>query len=129
MSVQGEESLARVNLEVKENFTEHELLQKFKQKVTKDPGSMPSLTKHTLILLKKKYCVKDGFERTNEHDNLYLQMIHSSILEEQKINLKLQDFDSLTHQKFYNAVQTVCKISGKPVYIVIMQSFENRIMH
>ena len=115
-SVQDEETLARVNLDLKENFTEHELLQKFKQKVTKDPGSMPSLTKHTLILLKKKYCVKDGFERTSEHDNLYQEMLHSSILEEHnKITFKLQNFDSLTHQKFYNEVQTVCKISGSKV--------------
>ena len=108
---------ARKSFELTDSFTENQLITQFKLKAMKSPESLPILSKHVLILLKKRCTNFQTTDLSTDHENLYQNLIHYSVFEEQqnKVKLQLRDFNSLTHQKLYNAIQKIFKLKGSRV--------------
>ena len=82
--------------------------------VMKSPQSISPLSQHLWILLKQKCVNHPVLDLSSDYNKLYQSLIRNSLLnkEQNEIKLQLQDFDSLTHQKFYNAIQKILKLKG-----------------
>ena len=95
-------------------FTQDELIQQFKKKVIGSPQSISLISKHALVLLKQKYEHQSSLELSSNSDKLYQILVNSCVLnsDQKQIELQLRGFNSLTHQKFYNAIQKVLKLKG-----------------
>jgi hypothetical protein len=95
-------------------FSEYELLQKYKKMVQDSPPNISELSKSMMILLKNKSQSLSDLDLSSSHEKLFKRMILDATFseEENQVNLKLCEFDSLTHHKFYNAIQRVFKIKG-----------------
>ena len=82
--------------------------------VQDSPQNISELSKSMMILLKSKSQSLSDLDLSSRHEKLFKRMILDATFskEENQVNLKLCEFDSLTHHKFYNAIQKVFKIKG-----------------
>ena len=82
--------------------------------VQDSPPNISELSKSMMILLKNKSQSLSDLDLSSSHEKLFKRMILDATFseEENQVNLKLCEFDSLTHHKFYNAIQRVFKIKG-----------------
>ena len=95
-------------------FSEYELLQKYKKMVQQHPQNLEKLSKSMFVLLKQRLGTQSKLSLKSPHENLYREMICNAVYFEDQgmVLLKLCHYDSLTHAKFYNAVQKVFKMKG-----------------
>ena len=113
-TINNDEQRAKQHLQLGSIFTEKELMQNYKKMVQHSPENLLNLNQSMFILLKRKLGNKSESDLHSPHEKLYRDMIcNTDYSEEQtRILLQLCHFDSLTHQKFYNAVQKVFKMKG-----------------
>lgn len=95
-------------------FSEYELMQQFKKMVQGSPQELLELSKSMFILLKQKLKSYPLLDVSSTHEKLYHEMINDAIYceEQNQVRLRLMKFDSLTHYKFYSAIQKVFKLKG-----------------
>ena len=95
-------------------FSEYELMQKFKEMAQKSPKDLQSLSKSMFILLKRKLGSLSDKDLCPGHEKVYRTMIRDAVYceDQNQVQLRLCEFDSLTHHKFYQSIQKVFKMKG-----------------
>ena len=82
--------------------------------VQQHPQNLEKLSKSLFVLLKQRLGTQSKLSLKSPQENLYREMICNAVYFEDQgmVLLKLCHYDSLTHAKFYNAVQKVFKMKG-----------------
>ena len=125
----AEDEEAMENLKLVRGFTARDLGQQFKKILAQSPQSLPHLNASVLALLKEKCITNKALNVSPNRTKVYNSLVTGSVWDErsQQIKLWLLDFDSLTHKKFFNAIQKTLKIAGPRVMKTKFQCVSNAI--
>ena len=125
----AEDEEAMENLKLVRGFTARDLGQQFKKMLAQSPQSLPHLNASVLALLKDKCISNKALNVSPNRTKVYNSLVTGSAWDErsQQIKLWLLDFDSLTHKKFFNAIQKTLKIAGPRVMKTKFQCVSNAI--
>ena len=118
----AEDEEAMENLKLVRGFTARDLGQQFKKMLAQSPQSLPHLNASVLALLKDKCISNKALNVSPNRTKVYNSLVTGSAWDERS-----QHFDSLTHKKFFNAIQKTLKIAGPRVMKTKFQCVSNAI--